>query len=92
MNTPVPSETLVTPLSSELFINSVVSTISLLIQILGLDSDIMVFEVMLAILLHLIQYERGIKFDEFLDEEMNSQIENFYLDKHFNTRCIYFPS
>ena len=65
-------KTLVTPLSSELFINPVVSAISLLSQILGLYSNIMVFEVMLGILLYLSQYEVGINFDEFLAREINS--------------------
>ena len=66
LNTPVPSDTLITPLSSQLFINPVVSSISLLSQILGLDSDNMVSEVMLGILLYLSQSASGINFDEFL--------------------------
>ena len=66
LKTLVPSKTLITPLSSELFINHVISAISLLSQILGLDSDIMVSNVMLGILLYLSQYEARIKFDEFL--------------------------
>ena len=48
LNTPVPLDTLITPLSSELFINPVISAISLLSQILGIDSDSMVPEVILA--------------------------------------------
>ena len=83
LNTPVPSESLITPLSSKLFIKHVVSTISLLSQILGIDNDIMVFEVMLGILLHLSQSEARIKFDDFLVGEINSQLEKFDLDKHF---------
>ena len=83
LNTPVPSETLITPLSFEMFINLVVSTISLLIQILGLDSDSMVSEVMIGILLYLSQSKEKIKFDDFLVGEINSHLEKFDLDKHF---------
>ena len=83
LKTPVPSKTLFTPLSSEMFIKPVVSTISLLSQIPGLDSDIMVSEVMLGILLYLSQSEERIKFDELLDGEINSQLGKFHLDKHF---------
>ena len=83
LKTPVPLETLITPLSSELFINPIISSISLLSQILGLNIDIMVSEVMLGILLHLSQSEAGIKFDEFLAVEINSHLEKFDLDKHF---------
>ena len=90
LKTLVPVETLFTPLSYELFINPVISCISLLSQILGLDSDIMVSEVMLGILLHLSQYEVGIKFDEFLDGEINSQLDKFDLDKHFRYRVYLF--
>ena len=66
-----------------MFIKYVVSSISLLSKILGLDSDIMVSEVMLGILLNLSQSEEGIKFDEFLAREINYQLEKFHLDKHF---------
>ena len=83
LKTPIPAETLITPLSSELFIKPIVSSIYLLSQILGLDSDIMVFEVVLGILLHLSQSEVGIKFDDFFTKEINSQLEKFHLDKHF---------
>ena len=82
MNSPVPSETLITLLSYELFIKPVVSAISLLSQILGLDSNIIVFEVMLGILLYSSQSKVGIKFDEFLVGEINSQLEKFHLDNH----------
>ena len=66
LNTPVPSETHITPLSSKLFINLVVLAISLLIQILGPDSDNMVSEVMLGILLYSSQSKEGIKFNDVL--------------------------
>ena len=81
LNTPVPSETLITPLSSKFFINPVSSAFSHLIQILGLDSNIMVSEVMIGVLLYLSQYASGIKFDDFLAEEIHSQLEKFDLDK-----------
>ena len=90
LNTPVLSETLITPLSFKLFLNPVVSAISLLSQILGLDRNIMVSKVMLGILLHPIQYEAGIKFDEFFPEEINSHLENFDLDKHFSYQVYLF--
>ena len=90
LNTPVPSETLITPLSSELFINHVVASISLLSQILFLDSDIMVSEVMVGILLHLSKSEAGIKFDEFLVGEINSHLEKFHLDKIFRYQAYLF--
>ena len=90
LNTPVSSDTLITPLYSKLFINPIVSTISLLIQILGLDSDSMVSEVMLGILLHLSQSGAGIKFDEFLAGEINSHLEKFDLDKHFSYKVYLF--
>ena len=83
LKTLVPSETLITPLSSELFINPVISSFSLLTQILGLDSNSMVSKVILGILLYLSQYEAGIKFDDFLAGEINSQLEKFDLDKNF---------
>ena len=60
-----------------------VSAISLLSQILSLNSDSMVSEVMLGILLYLSQSTSGIKFDDFLAEEINSQLEKFDLDKNF---------
>ena len=63
--------------------NPVVSAISHFIQILGLDSDSMVFEVMLGILPYMSQYTSGIKFNDFLAGEINSQLERFDLDKHF---------
>ena len=90
LNTPVASETLITPLSSKLFIKPVVSTISLLSQILGLDSDNMVSEVVLGILLYLSQYKVGIKFDDFLAGEINSYLEKFDLDKHFRYQVYLF--
>ena len=90
MNTPVPSETLITPLSSKLFINLVISTISLLSQSLGLDSDGMVSKVILGILLHLSQYEVGIKFNESLAGEINSHLEKFYFNKHFRYQVYLF--
>ena len=90
LNTPAPSDTLITPFSSKLFINPIVSTISLLIQILGLDSNIMVYEVMLGIHLYLSQYEAGIKFDEFLAREINYHLGNFDLDNHFRYQVYLF--
>ena len=90
LKNPVPLESLITPLSSELFINPVVSTISLLSKILGLDSDIMVSEVMLGILLYLSHFEAGVKLNEFLDEVMNSHLEKFHLDKHFRYQVYLF--
>ena len=89
-NTPVPSDTLITPLPSELFINPIVLAIYLLSQILGLDSDIMVSEVMLGILLYQSQFEAGIKFDDFLAGEINFQLEKFDLDKHFRYQVYLF--
>ena len=67
LNYPNPLETLITPLSSKLFINPAISAISL-----GHDSDSMVSKVMLGILFYLSQYEAGIKFDDFLAGEINS--------------------
>ena len=63
---------------------------SLLIQILGLNSNIMVSEVMLGILLYLSQFEAAIKFYDFLAEEINSQLEKFHLDKHFRYQVYLF--
>ena len=61
-----------------------------MIQILGLDSDSMVSEVMLGILLYLSQYASGIKFDDFLVGEINSKLEKFDLDKHFRYQVYLF--
>ena len=61
-------------------------------QILGIDSDIMVFEVMLGILLYPSQSKVGIKFDELLVEEINSHLDKFHLDKHFRYRVYLFSN
>ena len=87
---PVPSKTLITPLSSKLFINPVVSDISLLSQILALDSDSTVSKVMLGVLLFSSQSTSGIKFNDFLSKEINSQLEKFDLNKHFRYQVYLF--
>ena len=90
LKTTVPLDTLINPLSFEMFINPTVSSMSFLSQILGLNSDSMVSKVILGILLYLSQSASGIKFNEFLDGEINSQLEKFDLDKHFRYQVYLF--
>ena len=90
LKTPVPIETIITPLSYELFIKPVIVAIYLLSEIVGLDSDIMVSEVMLCILLYLSQSEARINFNEFLAREINSHLEKFHLGKHFRYQVYLF--
>lgn len=63
---------------------------SLLSQILGLDDYSKVTEVMLGVFLYLSRCEVGIKFDEFLAGEINSQLVNFHLVKHLRYQVYLF--
>jgi len=90
MKIPVSIETLTIPIPSELFIDPICSSVSLLRQILGLEDDGQVTDVMLGVFLYLSQSKTSLKFVEFLAGEINSQLVNFDLVGHYRYQAYLF--
>ena len=79
------------PLDIDMFNEESQCVISLLSQFLGLNSDRFVSKVVLSLLFRLSMYQPKsessqyscLKFDEFLAENIHSQLVNFHMTRHF---------
>ena len=84
LTTPISHEVLAIPFQSDLCIPVIRSSVTPLSQILGSDDDSQIPQVMLGFFIYLSQSgTKAINFDEFLAEEISSQLANFHKVAHF---------